>query len=336
MTNLIQTCINLGIITDNKPKQLIQCFLHDESNGNSLYLNFDTNCYKCYGKCQTSGKITELVRKLGINYIEDNSFLLNLINKQRENDNKPVSPLIEKDKKKLLYFYNQNKGIIPYLESRKLSAYYVEKNFLYLNPYNNRIYIPIWFNNKYYGNVTRTIYNENVIIERICTEKQLENNKSNKKYIINEILKTDNPEFEQYRESCKRTRCFERYLNDYDLPKDRILYEPLTNENGRQITLLQEGSLDALFSNQFGYNALSVLGSGINENHAKYVMKKFKGKNLICAFDNDLAGEKFYNQAVQLFKQLLPKIDYNLLDRKVKDIPDLTKKELDYLIENIK
>jgi len=98
--------------------------------------------------------------------------------------------------------------------------------------------------------------------------------------------------------------------------------------------LLQEGCLDSLYSNQYGYNSYAVIGNGINENHVKYLLSKLEGKYLISAFDNDVAGQKYHQQLCKIANRFILKLDWSLIKRKVKDVGDITKQELDYLVLN--
>lgn len=325
---------DLGIINRiDKEKINVQCFLHGEKNGQSLFINFSKNYYQCYGKCQEKGNLQQLLIKLGSDTILNSQYLIETeINKHFIKSSQKELEAI--DYSKHLYFYSKNISDIPYLNKRKLSKDIYQANKIYLNDYTKRITIPVTFEGKYYGNITRTIYSEKDTLNLISKETGIDINQFNKKDILFEIIYTDNPIYDKYRDMTIKTKWNERYLNDYFLPKDRILYEPLTNNPECNVYLLQEGCLDSLFSNQYGYNSYAVIGNGINENHVKYLLEKLEGKYLISAFDNDLAGQKYHEQLCKLANRFILRLDWGLIRRKVKDIPDISKEELDYLVYN--
>ena len=327
---------DLGIINHiDRTKITIPCLIHNEKRGNSLYINFETNRYQCFGKCQESGNLQQLLYKIGSDTILSSQYLIeSAINK--ELNIRVEKQLEELDFNKHLYFYDSPKNMrdIKYLNDRNLSPEIYQKNKIYLNSYNQRIYIPVMFEGKYYGNITRTIFNEKNTLKHIQKQTGIQIDEYNKKDVLFDILYTDKEEYNRFREYTHITKWHERYLNDFFLPKDRILYEPLTNNPECNVYLLQEGSLDSLFSNQYGYNSYAVIGNGINKFHVDYLMKKLEGKYLIAAFDNDEAGRKYYSKLVKLSNKLILKLDWSLIKRKVKDVADLTKEELDYLVKH--
>lgn len=327
---------DLGIISRiDKEKINVQCFLHGEKNGQSLFINFAKNSYQCFGKCQERGNLQQLLTKIGCDVILNSQYLIESeINKHLYKTGK--KDLEELDLNKHKYFFSKNitEDGIKYLNKRNLSKEIYDANFIYNNPYNQRIYIPVLFEGKYYGNITRTTFNEVSVYNLISKETGIKIDMYNKKDILYEIIEGDNPLYLKYKETTIKTKWNERYLNDYFLPKDQILYEPLTNNPDCNVYLLQEGCLDSLYSNQYGYNSYAVIGNGINENHVKYLLSKLEGKYLISAFDNDLAGQKYHQQLCKIANRFILKLDWSLIKRKVKDVGDITKEELDYLVLN--
>ena len=129
------------------------------------------------------------------------------------------------------------------------------------------------------------------------------------------------------------------------LPKNNIVYEPLTNDYiNNKITLLTEGSFDSIYANQYGYNAMAIIGGAISRSNyidselslIDYIIEKCKHYNneLILCFDNDKAGINFTKQFRKYSKQIIKRIDFTLLNKPVKDLQDINKQELDFLVNN--
>ncbi len=89
-----------------------------------------------------------------------------------------------------------------------------------------------------------------------------------------------------------------------------------------------------MYHNGYGYNSFAIIGQGINAKQVDYILNKCAGKRLILGFDNDVAGEKYYFKFLELAKMIIPRLNWNLLNRKVKDSGDVTKEELDFLYNN--
>jgi DNA primase len=338
MQQLLTIYENLGIIKDStKTKLTIPCILHNEKNGKSLYLNFEKGFYRCFGKCQQSGSLMTLLSSLGFTDIvlSNESMIRTLLEKNNDKP-KEINPLPFKLVEKS---YNNNINEIPYLSNRGISADIYQKNYIWLNRDDMRVYIPIFFNKKYYGNISRTIYNIEKIWQKIEEEMGIKINIDDRNEIEFEILYDKNSKFRKYNKSAWKYKYFSRYLNDPSLPKDRILYEPLymgvqASSDSPQKWLITEGCFDTLRACMGGYNSLAILGGGINAMQCRYIMQRCNNNYLVLGFDNDKAGSQFYHTFIKNVKQFVKRLDFNMVNRKVKDISDISINELNYLYDN--
>lgn len=311
--NQIKTFLyNQGVIpSDDKELYFIKCPLHNEKKGMSFSINFKKGYYVCRGKCQEVGNLNKLFAKLGYHNlkIDQNEFNLNhLKDKQETLQKSKIVEIIEKPIKLFKKDYS-------YLINRGISQEICTLNQVSYCDYNNRFYFPIWFNNKCYGNISRSLFNE----DRIVNELSI---KYKKELSYDDFLNPENEELNQL--YLNRYMVFSKYHNEKDMLKDYIVYEPLSNLAGKDY-LLTEGCIDALSANMLGFNAFSKLGSGLTKYQVNYMLNKVEkeGVKLIIATDNDKAGRKMFDEIRLKSGKMLELFD-------LKDCKDLNEYLLKY------
>ena len=82
-----------------------------------------------------------------------------------------------------------------------------------------------------------------------------------------------------------------KYMYSKGLPKKDILFGAERIRGPVPFVCVVEGSLDALWLYQHGYNAVALLGGTISTNQAE-VLRKLRTSELVMATDNDDAGKK--------------------------------------------
>lgn len=330
--NISNTLISLGWIPKeykDRDSCAVKCFMHGEKNGNALYFNVVGNYYKCFGKCQTQGKITDLLLKYGLSVPLDQ-----LIYQQKK-----VEKIETKgDQHKI--DYQKNIKDIFYLNNRGISFDIYSKNYIHLNNWDKRIYIPFLYENNFFGYSTRTILSEDDFLKDYCDhlglyyESLSDNQINNIKMKVE--LTTDFKKGDWLSDWVYRYKIFVRYKNDKDIPKKFLVYDPITNkEIDSEEIFIVESQLDALKINQFGYKAIAIMGGGLKELAQINVIKhKSKGLKLICAFDNDIAGQKYYQQYIKISFDIPQRLDWSIFPNK-KDIGELNKEEFEILRNNL-
>lgn len=317
----------------HKDKIVTKCFLHNEVNGKSLVIDFKRNKWKCYGKCCKSGLITDLLIKFGFNELIQFNDKEEIIEQPKSINIIPFN--------KVEYRFKINKQLNSYYESRNLDINFIKRNYIYYSDSYKRIYIPCFCNGICYGHIKRTTLNKEEILSYI--EKKLDYQYDKMDILM--MLDERDIVTEQWNDKYHKTRPDIKYLNDSSLPKNNIVYEPLTNDYiNNKITLLTEGSFDSIYANQYGYNAMAIIGGAISRSNyidselslIDYIIEKCKYYNneLILCFDNDKAGINFTKQFRKYSKQIIKRIDFTLLKKPVKDLQDINKQELDFLVSN--
>jgi len=348
MNNFKQYFIDAGLINKKeliKDKVITKCFMpaHQEVNGTSLYINFESNRYRCFGKCCETGTIVDLLLKMGEQVDFNDIFSFEEFNQTPE----PIllNDLTEIPMWKVDYRSKMNSPFDSYFIERGISPLFAELNKIHHSTEFKRIMIPIFCNGKCYGYTKRTTLNQDEILKAI--QKYLIK-KTNIEYpLMNILMMLDNRDdvTAQWNERYHKTRPDIKYINDKTLPKNQIVYEPLTNDwQDRKQCFLVEGSFDAIYANQLGLNAMAIIGGGITTQNlistelslVDYIIGKCQlyDNELILCFDNDQAGKKFTNQFRKLSKKIIKKIDYSILDKSVKDLQDINSNDLTYLLEN--
>lgn len=339
--NLKQTLIKLKWIPSNQSGSHfnIPCILHNEAVGKSLFINTEANFYKCYGKCQVQGKLTDLLLKEGM--IDLSSLMIQPLEKKEVIEEEIIEKGLD-----YIWKYNINIKDIDYLNKRGLDYDIYSKNYIYFSEWDQRVHIPFFCDGKYYGDVSRTILNLNDFLKEAYNiffylNKPFDelSQEELKQLSFNIEINTEYDNEDWLSIYVYKYKIFTRYKNDKNLPKKYLVYEPLTNNEveNKDYLFLVESQLDAIKINQFGYQALAILGGGFKEmGQINLIKKKAKGKQLVCAFDNDLAGEKFYNSFCQLSMSFPYRFDWKRVGRKLKDIGDISKEEFELLIKTKK
>lgn len=335
--NFKEILIDNHIISENdrsKQYSLIACPFHHEKNGKSLYINFDKNFFKCFGKCQIKGSLYNLIQRLFDSIISFDGMF-------------EEAPVIQKDLKKIIepqiipsykVEYRQkvnNSPCIPELENRGFSNSIIQANYIYKSNYNDRIYIPIFFKDNCWGYIKRSTQSPEQVMQELCKQEGIqyqENNLKEYEYLINE---DESSPLYKHKEYCKKYRFFYKYLNDFNLPKSKLVAEPVTNKFCSQnLTIICEGYLDALKCNQFGFKSLAILGTGINASQINYIETNYS--NIVLGFDNDPTGKKYTKQFRDISLVDYPYINLSLLNYNCKDIDNIKdKNDMLYLLNNL-
>lgn len=346
MQELKQCFFNAGVIpSTHKNNYIVPCPIHGESSGKSLSISFDIGKWQCFGKCNTGGKISKLLNLLGIGVYMGLTFSKGLSNPlEVYKYNNEIEDWSDYRLDKFNQYHQKNN--IDYFYKRGLSDEIIKVNKLSYNDWNKRVYMPVFCNKTCYGYVSRTTLNTAEILDKISLNEGIPEtyrNELSKQLIfiqdlsedeVREISIEDNPLI-QYYQNLHKYKPFTRYTNSFNLPKDDLVYEPLSNDDTIPYYIVTEGIVDALLGNAYGINSFAVLGTGINESQVRYIIKKSKGK-LILMFDNDSAGRGFIKDFSRLAKEFYYIPNWNILGRSVKDIGDLKgKEEFDKLIESI-
>jgi len=95
-----------------------------------------------------------------------------------------------------------------------------------------------------------------------------------------------------------------KYTNTSDFPKSQTLYnydEAITRDDP---LIVVESVPTALFLISWGYNAVAAFGSGIKEGQLR-LLRRFR-QGVILSPDNDEAGAKFVNTAVEYLERWVP------------------------------
>ncbi len=123
---------------------------------------------------------------------------------------------------------------------------------------------------------------------------------------------------------------------DDSLPKEQILYCPLTNTGKSKYLFVVEGFADALRVSSFGEDACAILGCHVSEVQLRYIYELANGREIMWAFDNDAAGKKGLEKCLELINGLDGHKIFCYTDG-TKDPGEITTKEqLMYGIENAK
>lgn len=121
-----------------------------------------------------------------------------------------------------------------------------------------------------------------------------------------------------------------KYLYTRGLQRSEILFGIEHVPKSAREIILVEGSLDAMWLDQFGYHAVAILGSSMSESQAKAVSKRFWKATL--AFDNDKAGSFARDVAAERLKGL--KLYTVRLPDDKKDVQDCDEAELTRLFSD--
>jgi hypothetical protein len=300
---------NAGFIPNETQVQYnIACPFHNETNGNSLSINFNKNVFKCFsGKCESkgiSGSIERLLQILGIynsNTLQNiKNYKKNLYNEVIQDNYLPFD--LEQSK---LYQYSNK--LPQYLLNRYIKEDVIVNNNCFYSDYTKRVYIPYYFNNTCYGLIGRIIYSQQEI-DNIINETSLEQD-----ITLSDVYK-------QLKEgslnhNISKMRILQKYINTKELPKKETIYEPLSGLN-RDLVIICEGQINSLSCLSNDIYSIALLGSQPSINQVNYI--NYNYKNIILAFDNDKAGINATKRFNMIRNGFTKRIDWNKLNQNIR------------------
>lgn len=124
-----------------------------------------------------------------------------------------------------------------------------------------------------------------------------------------------------------------KVVYDNGMPKERIIYCPLTNTGQGDIITVCEGFADSLKSSFYGIDSCSILGCLISEKQIELVYEFANGRDIIWAMDNDDPGREGLNRIIRM----IPGIDNSRIFEycdDIKDIGDSSEQQFRYGIDN--
>src|SRR5574343_2100641 len=130
MQGLKQIFFENGVIPNtSNSRYIVPCPIHGEHSGKSLSISFDIGVWRCFGKCKNYGKISSLMKILGLDYVGlidiDNYDTFN----KSSSDSLEESPL-NWDMEKLYNFNKYHSRTVKYLKLRGISSNAIETNHI--------------------------------------------------------------------------------------------------------------------------------------------------------------------------------------------------------------
>ena len=112
-----------------------------------------------------------------------------------------------------------------------------------------------------------------------------------------------------------------KYLYLPDMKKSRVLYGEYKLPTEIDTLYVCEGSLDTMWLDQLGYNAVGLLGASISEAQVRRIAN-LRAKKVVLVLDNDDAGEKGTKKALTRLRDY-GIVKYVKLPKHVNDIQDI-------------
>ena len=112
-----------------------------------------------------------------------------------------------------------------------------------------------------------------------------------------------------------------KYLYLPDMKKSRVLYGEYKLPTEIDTLYVCEGSLDTMWLDQLGYNAIGLLGASISEAQVRRIAN-LRAKKVVLVLDNDDAGEKGTKKALTRLREY-GIVKYVKLPKHVNDIQDI-------------
>lgn len=322
------------IDSTNKIQYLVKCPFHNEQNGTALFISFKKNQFKCFsGKCipkNVKGDLVKLCAMLG--------FLQQKI--------QITIPKFAKEKEKKVFtepeLFNlenftrfHNKHDFSYLKGRGFSKEICEINKCSYSNYTKRFYTPFWYEKKCYGIVGRTILNKGYYEHLLKYLAQQENEQIE---IVAKLLK--NGFYDEKYKEIKQFQPYVRYKNSYQLPKEALIFEPLSNKLESKYLIVTEGQYKSMKCNEYGENSCAILGSNPTKFQIEriYNLAKKTKSIVVLGFDNctiDKAGEENKNLFRKLYGSLVLSFNWKILKEKIKDIDELSLNQFNFLKGNL-
>ena len=130
----------------------------------------------------------------------------------------------------------------------------------------------------------------------------------------------------------RRQTTLPKYLYNTGLKKSQLLFGA-DKVQPSEFICITEGSLDTMWLNQNGYQAVALLGIHMSKKQFE-LCKTLPTKEFVLCLDNDEAGEIGKQRALQQLKQIAP-TTYIKIPQEYKDVQDIRHKlTLDSIINN--
>lgn len=114
---------------------------------------------------------------------------------------------------------------------------------------------------------------------------------------------------------------------NYGMPKNQIVYQPLTNTGKSEYLIVVEGPIDALKASYLNQDSVAILGCHPSNVQIKHITKIANGRTIILALDNDTPGKKGIEKWIDLTIDISTSIMIYPID--VKDIGEMNKEQFD-------
>lgn len=301
-------------------KYKIVCPFHDDKNA-SLQINLDKAYFFCYAECGAKGGYLELYKQ----------YYKLLHNGNEISDLKAILQI-----NKILKSKGCNKIQISKSYSQAPQEEEDKEGLIFSKDYYFNLPDPDWFKPK----KNPSIYEETMLCRQYMNNRGFSNSilkKSGAKPSLNKLYPIIFPLLENGKFKGYVMRTFDpevevqrKYMYNKGFSRQRTLPGAYGKKTKSSWIVLVEGYLDCLKAQQFNIKSVgAVLGWKITENQINKIKKQ--GINtIICALDNDEAGNKGYNylklvsekEGFKLFRVKYPKgiKDFGDLKRNTKEL----------------
>lgn len=112
---------------------------------------------------------------------------------------------------------------------------------------------------------------------------------------------------------------------NYGMPKNKIVYQPLTNTGETEYLIVVEGPIDALKASYLNQDSVAILGCHPSNVQIKHITNIANGRTIILALDNDTPGKKGIEKWIDLTIDISTSIMIYPID--VKDIGEMDREQ---------
>jgi DNA primase len=112
---------------------------------------------------------------------------------------------------------------------------------------------------------------------------------------------------------------------NYGMPKNKIVYQPLTNTGETEYLIVVEGPIDALKASYLNQDSVAILGCHPSKAQIDHITKIANGRTIILALDNDAPGKKGIEKWIDLTIDISTSIMIYPID--VKDIGEMDREQ---------
>ncbi len=334
--NAYNLLVKAGYIKDTgRNNYNIPCPFHGEEEGSSLSINLVKNVFKCFSpQCEDSfGVLEKLLVMLNLDTAKVKDYVKGfdstperIFDRDTKND---LPPEFDID-----FIKQRGRRDYTYFLSRGISEPVLQANKCFVNKYFKRAYIPIWQDGICYGYVGRTLLTKEQIDEII----EVYVKKYGLSFQQTKQLMADG-EYDMESQRIKRWKPLRRYVNNFGLEKESVVFESLYNDyENIDTTVIVEGQINALMANTYRVNSIAIIGSHPTLKQIRYIINKLSSLNqrIILFFDNDKAGRNNVIEFNRVAGSLQFTVDWDDYDPDVyNDICDLDSQEqFDDLIES--